>query len=81
MMTTNTMRMTDITIEETSTVESRQSSIAESTTETASSEMSTMQTSEMNVTEIIGRSGRRPEEVEDITAMLEIIPEESIPIK
>lgn len=75
-ITFNTIRMTDIAIDETSTTESRQSSTTEST-ETAASGISTLQTSEMNAMEISGR----PEEVEDITAMLEIISEETTPIK
>ncbi|XP_018371905.1 PREDICTED: uncharacterized protein LOC108766866 [Trachymyrmex cornetzi] len=63
----DTMRMTDMTIEETSSAESRQSTSSESTI---------VQTSEMNVTETNGR----PEEAEDITEISEIF-EEIIPIK
>ncbi|KYM82584.1 hypothetical protein ALC53_07075 [Atta colombica] len=61
----DTMRMTDMTIEETSLAENRRSTLSESTI---------VQTSEMNVTET------RPEEAEDITEISEIF-EETIPIK
>ncbi|XP_018307165.1 uncharacterized protein [Mycetomoellerius zeteki] len=63
----DTMRMTDMTIEETSLAESRRPTLSESTI---------MQTSEMDVTETNGR----PEEAEDITETSEIF-EETIPIK
>lgn len=71
--TNDTMKMTDTMIEETSTAGSSQSSITESMT----SEIATMQTSEMNDTETSGRS----EEVEDFTEIVEIISEEMTPIK
>jgi len=62
----DTVRMTDMTIEETSLAENRWTS----------SESTIVQTSEMNVTETSGR----PEEAEDITEISEIF-EEIIPIK
>lgn len=75
MSTNNTMRMTDMTIEETSTAESRQSSMT--VPMTTSSETTIMQTSGMNDLE----TGGGPEEVENITKILEIITEEMTPIK
>lgn len=74
MPTNDTMRMTDTMIEETSVAGSSQSSITESVT---SSEIPILQTSEINGAETSGR----PEEVEDLTEIVEIISEEMTPIK
>lgn len=71
--TNDTMKMTDMTIEETSTAGSSQSSM----TESVASEIAIVQTSEINDTETSGRS----KEVEDITEIVEIISEEMTPIK
>lgn len=68
-----TMKMTDMMIEETSTAGSSQSSMTESVT----SEIAIVQTLEINDTETSGSS----KEVEDITEIVEIISEEMTPIK
>ncbi|XP_077269781.1 uncharacterized protein LOC143901387 [Temnothorax americanus] len=78
MPTNNTVRMTDTdVIAETSTAESRRSSMTEPMTAMGSSEMAIVQTSEMNGVETSGGS----EEAEDITEMFEIISNISTPIK
>lgn len=79
MMSNDTMRMTDTSIEGISTAGSGSSPMivpTVSVTEVASSEMGIIQTSEMNVTE----TNRRPEEVDD-AEIFETISEEITPIK
>ncbi|KAL0101915.1 hypothetical protein PUN28_018460 [Cardiocondyla obscurior] len=72
----NTMRMTDMSLEETSIAVSTQSSMTESMAKMLSSEIPIIQTSEMNSADISGK----PKEVEDITEIFEIY-EKSTPIK
>lgn len=76
MSTNNTMRMTDTAIEETSVAGNTQSSVTEPMTEMVTSEAAVVRRSEMNSAEI----SERPE-VEDITEIFEIIPENATPIK